>query len=307
MRHTIRIAIGLALATGLIFAAVQSTRGAAPTGAAKTCSVTATPKATPTDPSQATASLPSATYVASVIGVTPSVLQQELAAGKTILQIAGAKYPSASDLATALLVNVKMKLDRAVAQGGMTREQETAIYNQMHDAYARLVVTPHPTLAPDYGASGSKSGVSSAAPEPTPGTAAHGMPALGQIVLPDPTYVASVVGVTPTVLQRDLAAGKTVLQIAGGKYASANDLATALLANLKMKLDFGVSHGGLTRAQATAIYNQMHTAYARLVVTPHPPMASDPGMQTGCKGPSGSVRPGTSTAALHGEGRVKRP
>jgi hypothetical protein len=107
------------------------------------------------------------------------------------------------------------------------------------------------------------------------------------------TYVASVVGVTPTVLQADLQAGQTLLQIAGSKYASADALATALLAPVKTQLDKAASSAKLSATQASTLYTQAHTAVAKLVVTPHPALglilagSHRAGAQNGVRGKSG--------------------
>lgn len=105
------------------------------------------------------------------------------------------------------------------------------------------------------------------------------------VALPDAATVASVVGVTQATLTRDLAAGQTVLHIAGSRFRSADELATALLAPLKTKLDRAVASGAMPSYKAAAAYNQMHAAYAVLVVTPHPPMGTD--QNGGQKAPGG--------------------
>lgn len=83
-------------------------------------------------------------------------------------------------------------------------------------------------------------------------------------------YVASVEGVTPAELRQGLKAGKTLLQIARRHNTSADDLATALLARVKTRLDAAVANHRLTSDQETALYNRMHARVAQLVVTPHP-------------------------------------
>lgn len=212
-------------------------------------------------------SLPDATFVASVEGVTPDVLQQDLAAGQTLLQIAGNKYASAGDLATALLVNLKTKLGYAVTAGKLTSAQADAIYAQSHDAYTQLVVTPHPTFTSERRPEGDKGDAGANDTPASRRTAVGSDPSL-----PGATAVACVAGVTSDVLRQDLAAGQTVLQIAGSKYASADDLATALLVGVRTKLNYGVSGGQWTNDQANAIYARMHHQYVQLVVTPHPPL-----------------------------------
>jgi len=87
-------------------------------------------------------------------------------------------------------------------------------------------------------------------------------------------YIASVEGVSPTVLRQDLKAGETLLQIAGSKYASADDLATALLARFKTKIRTAVAAGRVSAGQAQTTYNRMHARVAQLVVTPHPKLGT---------------------------------
>ncbi len=209
---------------------------------------------------------PDAATVAAVVGVTPQALQQGLANGQTILQAASGRFASADDLATALLANVKTKLDHAAAAGALTAAQEAAVYAQAHSAYVQLVTTPHPALRTD----------DVGAPDARKAAGASAV-AKAVTVLPDVATVASVVGVTPQALQQDLAAGQTLVQIAGGRFASADDLATALLADAKAKLDHAVAAGALTSAQESAVYAQMHAAYVRLVSTPHPALADTTG------------------------------
>lgn len=87
------------------------------------------------------------------------------------------------------------------------------------------------------------------------------------------TYIASVEGVTPAVLVKDLKAGKTLLQIAGTKYTSANALATALLVKVDVKLNHAVAAGRFSKAQAKVLYARLHSRVAHLVTVPHPKLA----------------------------------
>ena len=86
-------------------------------------------------------------------------------------------------------------------------------------------------------------------------------------------YIASIEGVTPAALRQDLSAGETLLQISGGKYASADALATALLARVQTKLNRAVAAGLLSSVRAHARYARLHARIAQLVTTPHPIMA----------------------------------
>jgi hypothetical protein len=87
-------------------------------------------------------------------------------------------------------------------------------------------------------------------------------------------YIAEVEDVTPEVLKQDLEEGKTLLEIdqsAGtNQHASADALASALLAPIRARLDGAVQSGQLTAAQESVIYRGLHARMATLVTTPHP-------------------------------------
>jgi hypothetical protein len=187
--------------------------------------------------------------IASIEGVSTVTLQQDLAAGLTLLQIAGSKYTSAQALATALLANVQAKLSRAPAD---SMPNATQLYAALLSAMETIVVTPHPQIT-------------SMAVKVADGKR-------GALFALD--QVASVLGVSTTTLQQDLAAGQTLLQIAGSKYGSAQALATALLAPIKSKLDRAVADGKLTPAQESLQYTPLLNQAEILVVTPHPRLAS---------------------------------
>ncbi len=89
-----------------------------------------------------------------------------------------------------------------------------------------------------------------------------------------PDYLAPKLGVTTAVLQQDLQAGETLLQIAGSSYASAHDLAVALIAPFKIKLDRAAASGGHDAAKASQMYSSILAAAESEVVTPHLQLAS---------------------------------
>jgi hypothetical protein len=86
-------------------------------------------------------------------------------------------------------------------------------------------------------------------------------------------HVASVEGVSPPMLRKDLKAGKTLLQIAGSKYTSANALATALLAPVKARLNHAVAVRRIGSPQAKNRYARLYARVAQLVTMPHPRLA----------------------------------
>jgi hypothetical protein len=86
-------------------------------------------------------------------------------------------------------------------------------------------------------------------------------------------YIASVEGVSTATLNQDLQAGETLLQIAGSKYGSAADLAIALMAPVKQKLDHAAASGKVSAKDLNAQYAALLQATETLVVTPHPVLA----------------------------------
>jgi hypothetical protein len=108
----------------------------------------------------------------------------------------------------------------------------------------------------------------------------------GQIV----NQLAAVEGVTPAVLRQDLQAGQTLLQIAGTKYASADDLATALVAAFQKALSSSAKASNLTVAQKTALLDRLHARLVQLVVTPHPKLRMLAGGRAAATGSTGGTR-----------------
>jgi hypothetical protein len=181
------------------------------------------------------------------------------AGGRSVLAICQATNPgaTAAGLASDLTTAAKTKLDAAVGAGQVTAAQESQMLSDIQANLTTWLTTP--LGAVDIG----------------PKTGA-GMQAEIRFNLDD---VATVLGVTPAVLQQDLQAGQTLLQIAGSKYSSAQDLATALLVNLKTKLDHVVAAGNLTAGQENQIYQAALTSTETLVTTPHPDLATGSGKQ----------------------------
>jgi hypothetical protein len=92
--------------------------------------------------------------IAAVEGVTPAVLRQDLQAGQTLLQVAGAKYASADDLATALLAAFQNALNTSARASKLTASQKAALYARLHARVSQIVVTPHPKLRMLVGGAG---------------------------------------------------------------------------------------------------------------------------------------------------------
>jgi hypothetical protein len=237
MRHIIpTILAGLALAAGLVALPATPATLAASLAARPVAAQHDAPPADGGKRADAARGGGELDYVASVVGVTPDVLAQDLNAGQTLLQIAGGKFASADALADALAAPLKRKLDAAVAAGKMTAAQEADAYAQMHAAFARLAVTPHPDLATGgvVVKAGSKMGIAMSRQVDMAGV------------------LATACHTSTAALQAALQAGsQSVLAICRqtNPTATADSLVAALLAPLKDGLDAGVRAGNLTADQ----------------------------------------------------------
>ncbi|MGE5275239.1 MAG: hypothetical protein ACM3QU_15935 [Verrucomicrobiota bacterium] len=77
--------------------------------------------------------------VTAYLGLTPAQLRTELRAGKSLAQIATEHGKTVAGLKSAILDAVKTKLDRAVAGGRLSAEQETTILDRLSAHLDRLV------------------------------------------------------------------------------------------------------------------------------------------------------------------------
>jgi hypothetical protein len=196
------------------------------------------------------------TYVASVLGVTPAVLQADLQAGQTLLQIAGSKYASADDLATALLAPVKTKLDKATSSNKLSATQAGTLYTQAHAAVATLVVTPHPALGAIY------AGVHGARVQ-------HGAGGLFGLL----TTLTTACNTNATALKAAITAGgKSLLAIcqATNPSITQSGLVSTLLASMKTKLDKAITAKTVTAAQESTMLAKAQAYLTTLVTTPIP-------------------------------------
>ncbi|HEX6510613.1 MAG TPA: hypothetical protein VF221_23540 [Chloroflexota bacterium] len=202
-------------------------------------------------------------YVASVVGVTPAVLQQDLQAGKTLLQIAGSKYASADDLATALLAPVKTALDKAAGANKLSPTQENTVYTRLHARVATLVVTPHPAL-------GALMGVGHGAKGTKPSTTS-GSHLLGGIRGGLLTTLVTTCKTTPAALQVAVhAGGKSPLAICQATNPSVTQasLVAALSGAIKTKLDKAVAAKQLTATQESSTLSGLQSYLNTWVTTP---------------------------------------
>ncbi|MBM2850617.1 MAG: uncharacterized protein HW418_3559, partial [Anaerolineales bacterium] len=77
--------------------------------------------------------------LADALKLTPDELNEQLASGKTLIQIAEAQGVSQDQLAAALETSVKAGLDKAVADGVLTQAQADQMLSYMSGNYAWML------------------------------------------------------------------------------------------------------------------------------------------------------------------------
>ncbi len=203
-------------------------------------------------------------YVASVIGVDEATLQQNLASGETLLQIAGSKYSSAADLATALLARFKTKIDYAVSGGELAATQADAMYAELFGAAEKLVTAPHPQLAPDGNPAGGPKGQAQ-------GDNAGSNADVGNV---KQTLISTVIAACHTTMDAFQAAvapgNRSILAVCQltAPGMSVDSLVAAIEGAVQSKLAAEVSAGQLTAAQQSATLAKMQANLAAWLTTP---------------------------------------
>jgi len=170
--------------------------------------------------------------VATVEGVTPKALRQDLKQGATLVSIAGSKYASAGDLAVALLAPEKTKLDQAVTAQHLTAAQETVKYTALLSKVTTLAATPHPLH-------GLRQSLSH-----------HGMRLSTKKVVAE---IAGTCSTTPTALTTLLRVGGTSVLAAcqtTNSTLTQAQLTAVIFTPFQAKLDAAVTAGKLTQARA---------------------------------------------------------
>ena len=224
------MAIAGSLATGGV--ALQSTFAQTPTPATTPTTVPTTPDAQPAPPlpdfdfgrgrGPHGGKLDVVAATVSVTGLTAAQVQTELAAGKTPAQIAEANGKTATDVVNAIVAQRKNALDTAVAAGTISQAQ----------ADAELVkATERATTAVNQ---------AGLADEPGHGGPGHGGPGRGgphqggrELV----ATTAEVTGLTEAQVQTELAAGKTLAQVAEANGKTVDDVISALRTKGQAQLD----------------------------------------------------------------------
>ena len=156
--------------------------------------------------------------LASFLGISTSDLQTALRNGQTLAQIAQAHGKSASDVKTFLTNQLKTNLDKEVAAGRITSQQETTILNNASSRFDNMI----------------NNGFKSGGPGRPFG---HGFgPGPGPMGMYLST-VAQTLGMNEADVRTELQNGKTLAQIAQEHGKTANDLETAIINSIKPQLD----------------------------------------------------------------------
>jgi hypothetical protein len=172
---------------------------------------------------------------AAYLGLSVDKLAQELQAGKSLADIAAAQGKSVDGLKQALLDAAKADLDRGVANGDLTADQEQQMLNQFRAGLDDLVngkgAPPIPIGGP-------------------PGDAA-----IGHLL----DAAAAYLGLSVDQLTQQLQGGKTLADVATAQGKSVDGLKQALLDAAKADLDRSVADGDLTADQEQQILGQLRS------------------------------------------------
>ncbi len=143
---------------------------------------------------------------AAYLGLTVDELRTQLAAGKSLADVATAQGKSVSGLVAALVADLKTHLDQAVAAGRLTGAQESTI---LADAAARITTMVNAAGLPGRG--GDRAGLMHAA--------------------------AQYLGLTDAQLQSQLEGGQSLAQVAAAQGKAVGGLEDALVAQFRSSLD----------------------------------------------------------------------
>jgi hypothetical protein len=176
--------------------------------------------------------------VTGYLGITAGQLRADLAAGRTLAQIADATPgKSAAGLVQALTAAAKSRLDAAVASGKLSSAQERLVLGKLTPAIGAVV-----------------NGASAKRMSP---------------VVPGVKEALAYLGLTPAQVIAGLVSGKTLGQIADATPGeSAAGLVQTLTAAAKAELDTAVATGVITPARERALLTRV-TKLVRAVVDGH--------------------------------------
>lgn len=182
--------------------------------------------------------------VANFLGMTPTDLTSALKSGQTLTQVAQAHGKSQSDLVTFLQNQLKAALDKAVANGKITSQQEQTVLNKASTRINTAVTKPI-----------------------SANNARRGQAARGAILRQGISAVAQYLGMTPADLTSALKSGQTLAQAAQAHGKSQSDLESFLTNQLKSRLDKAVANGKITSQQEQTLLSKASSRIDKLVNT----------------------------------------
>ena len=155
--------------------------------------------------------------VTSYLGISAGQLRVDLAAGKTLAQIATAHGKTVAGLEQTIGNAVESRLDKAVTAGAVTAQQEQTVLSRLRSRLDVLVGRSHPLSA-----------------------LSKGLKIRGLV-----NVATSYLGVTAQQLRAELESGKTLAQVATAHGKTAAGLEHAITSAVKTRLDKAVAAGYL--------------------------------------------------------------
>ncbi len=194
---------------------------------------------------------------ATYLGLTADQIRTELESGKTLAQIAAAQGKTADGLVQAILSAQQSNLDKLVAAGKLTADQEKTIDARLQKMITNLVNGTGRTGAGQFA-----------------GGRVHFHDSFGGGLAPrlgigpfgaDLNAAATYLGLTTDQINTQLQGGTTLTQIAAAEGKTANGLVQAILAAQQSNLDKLVTAGKLTSDQEQQIEKGLTTMITNIV------------------------------------------
>ena len=203
---------------------------------------------------------------ATYLGLTADQIRTDLQNGKTLAQIATAQGKTADGLVQAILAAQEANLDKLVAAGKLTSDQEKKIETNLESMITSLVNgTPPTSAAPLVGGGFGFPGGRPGGLGPRLGIGPFGA---------DLNAAATYLGLTPDQIKTDLENGKTLAQIATAQGKTAEGLVQAVLAAQQANLDKLVTAGKLSSDQEQTIEKGLQTMITNIVNGKRPSMGA---------------------------------
>lgn len=216
--------------------------------------------------------IPSLAVAAKTIGVSTTVLVQDLRSGQSIADVAKSKNVSVQTVTDALTADATKRIDAAAKSGRITQVQATTLKSNLASRIAAFVnqtrprfrfpgttstAVPgarprHPLLTPVTGTAVPhvRPGFPTSTALPFGGPLGGRFGGLGPQAL---SAAAGAIGVSPTALVQDLRAGQSIADVAQAHNVSPQSVITTLTTDASTKIDAAVAAGKLTPAQAATL------------------------------------------------------